>query len=460
MDIPEGIFKSYDIRGIYPDEINEGNIIPITRAVIRLIQKKNPQKENLRLVLGRDMRLSSPVLFEACKKTLLEEGVDVLVPGLVSTPTFYFILVHYQFDGGIQITASHNPKQYNGLKIVINSPSGLVKVGKNTGMDEIKKNSKLKSKNLKVKVGKITTKKNIVEEEVKNASRIAGDPKIGKFKVVADPANSMGALYLEELFKQIPGELVKMNFELDGTFPVHQPDPLQFETLKDLQKKVVLEKADLGLAPDGDGDRIFFIDEKGQIVPPSIITAIIAKELLTKNPKEKMLFDIRYILTPKKIIEEAGGESIVTKVGHAFITEDMQKHKGLFAGESSGHYYFRATGGAESAVTAILIVLAVLTEEQMPFSEIVKKFQKSRESGEINFKVSNASEIIEVLKGEFSDGELNELDGIAVDYPNWRFSVRTSNTEPLLRLNVEEDIVAFKGRHNHLVELIQKHAKV
>ena len=230
-----------------------------------------------------------------------------------------------------------------------------------------------------------------------------------------------------------------MNFELDGTFPAHQPDPLQSETLIDLQKRVIKEKADLGLAPDGDGDRLFFIDEKGNVVPPTIITSIVAKEFLKKYKGEKILIDIRYILTPQRIVKESGGTTQITRVGHAYITEAMNKSGGIFAGESSGHYFFRETGNSESQLPIILTVLKVLTEENKPFSKLVSDYRRSFESGEFNFKVTNAKDLIETLKQKYSDGILDPLDGIAINYPTWRFSVRTSNTEPLLRLNVEAD---------------------
>ena len=463
MVIPENIFKSYDIRGTYPDQLNETNVTVIARSIYTFFQNKLEKLDKIKILISRDMRMSSDPISEAVIGTLYNLGAEVVDAGIISTPTFYYAVSNLGFEAGIQITASHNPKDYNGLKFVLVTPKGLLKIGKSTGMDEIKKVS-LEEKDLPVKTDypkdEIKRLENLVEKEVKNAFTIAGDNEIKSFKIVADPANAMGATYIEELFKNIPGELIKMNFELDGTFPAHLADPLILENLVDLQKRVLEEKADLGLASDGDGDRIMFIDEKGIMVPPAVITAMVAKALLEKNPKSKILFDVRYVLTPKRIVEESGGESLVTKVGHAFITEDMQKHGALFAGESSGHYYFKACGGAESAVSVIIIVLQLLSKSSKKFSELAEEYKRSKESGEINFKVKNAPEIIEVLKEKYSDGELNELDGIAVDYPNWRFSVRTSNTESLLRLNVEEEIREAKDRHLELVDLINKHAVI
>lgn len=456
---PENIFKSYDIRGIYPEEINEEFAVSITRAIYKLISDQLSSTKPLTIAVGRDMRLSSPAIFEAVTKTLVELGAKVIDLGIVSTPTFYFAVFKYGYDGGIQITASHNPKQYNGLKIVRRSPTGLVKIGKNTGMDDIKKLSREGIKIIARGEGSITNKEDVLKEEIQNALKIAGYPEIKKYKLVADAANALGALYIDGLFKTIPGELVKMNFELDGTFPAHQADPLQKETLVELQKKVVAEKADLGLAPDGDGDRLFFIDEKGEIVQPSLITSLIAKELLTDKKGETILFDIRYILTPKKIVEEYGGKYEITKVGHAFITEKMHETGAIFAGESSAHYFFRETGNAESQLPIILIVLKVMTREGKPLSEIIENLKRSHESGETNFRVKNALEIIEALKEKYSDAEISTLDGVAVSYKDWRFSLRSSNTEPLLRLNIEHvGKEELEGKKQELLAEIEKHA--
>lgn len=430
------IFKAYDIRAIYPDQMDEENIASIIHAIYKFFQGKIGKQE-LTIVLAYDMRLSGPQLFSAAKKTLVDIGAHVIDCGQLSTPSFYFATSHYGYDCGIQITASHNPKEYNGLKFVINTPSGLVKIGKSTGMLDVQKMA-LEGVDLPTdKKGTITEKTGILEDEVKNALKLFDHPQIKKFKIVADPANAMGAQYIEALFKKIPADLIKMNFELDGSFPAHQPDPLNFDNLKDLQKRVLEEKADFGLAPDGDGDRLYFVDEKGQVIPATIITALVAREFLKKHPGATILVDIRYILATKKIVEEFGGKTAVTKVGHAFITEKLGELGGIFAGESSGHFYYQANGNAESQLNTILAVLKVLTEEGKTLSEVAKELQRSYESGEFNFKVTNAREILEALKEKYKDGKLDTLDGIAINYPTWRFSVRTSNTEPLLRLNIE-----------------------
>lgn len=436
MTIDPSIFKSYDIRGIYPTQINEENIETIIKAIYKFfydsIQKSKPS-----IVLAYDMRLSGPQLFEKAKKTLIEMGANVIDVGQLSTPSFYFAVFHYKYDCGIQITASHNPKEWNGMKFVKYTPKGLIKIGKPTGMDDVKQMAVDGVNFAPTTQGTIMQKQGILEDEVNTTLELLGNPQVKKLKIVADPGNAMGAQYIGALFEKVPVDLIKMNFELDGNFPVHEPNPLDFETLKDLQKKVVEEKADLGIATDGDGDRIYFIDEKGSIVPATSVTSIVARELLKKYPGDIIYFDIRDILGPQKIVEEFGGKSEIVRVGHAYITQAMNKTGGIFAGESSGHMFFRANGNAESNLPVIMILLKAISEEGKPLSEIVEELRRSHESGEFNFKVSNSKEILDQLKDKYKDGELWELDGVSVSYGNWRFNVRTSNTEPLLRLNVE-----------------------
>jgi phosphomannomutase len=459
MSVPDHIFKGYDIRGIYPSDINEENIVPIVKAIYKFIHEGKPEGEPSTLVVGTDMRTSSPSLTKTAIDTLVKLGAHVIDIGMVSTPTFYFAVSHYGYEAGFQVTASHNPKEWNGIKIVKNRDGGLIKIGKAQGLMEIKEDA-ISGINLPDQPGgEVESKTGILEDEVANVLKIVGNPEIKKFRIVADPGNAMGAQYIEALFRKIPADLIRMNFKFDGTFPAHQPDPLQAETLIDLQKRVVEEMADLGLAPDGDGDRLFFIDEKGEIVPPTIITSIVAKDLLNRFPGETVLVDIRYLLTPKKILEENGGKMSVIKVGHAYITEGLHDTRGIFAGESSAHYFFRETGNAESQMPVILTVLKTMTEENKTLSELVNEFRRSYESGEFNFKVKNAKEILDKAKEKYKDGELEDMDGVAISYPTWRFSMRTSNTEPLLRLNVESlEKFEMEQKRDEMKSFIGEHA--
>ena len=437
IKIPGHIFKGYDIRGIYPVDLNEKNIVPIVKAIYKFLHRGKPENEPLTLVVGTDMRISSPSLTAAAIKTLVDLGENVIDIGMVSTPTFYFAVHHFGYEAGFQVTASHNPKEWNGIKIVKNGKRGLVKIGKPTGLEEIKAMALAGETTPSAKKGSVIKKTGILEDEVDNALRIVGNPQLKKFKIIADPANAMGSQYISALFEKVPVDLIKMNFDLDGNFPAHQPDPLQFDTLRDLQAKVISEKADLGLAPDGDGDRLFFIDEKGQVIPGNMITALVGREMLKDHPGEKILFDIRNVFTPRKIVEEFGGEAGITKVGHAYITESLNETGAIFAGEGSGHYFFRDTGNAESQMPIILTVLKVLTNENKPLSQIIEEARKSFELGEVNFRVSNAPDIIKAVEEKYKDGQLSTLDGITVEFSTWRMNLRTSNTEPLLRLNME-----------------------
>lgn len=460
MTIDPSIFKSYDIRAIYPTQLDEEGIAQITKAIYKFFTEKISDDKQLNILLSYDMRLSGPQLYKATKDMLIQMGAHVIDIGMASTPTFYFAVSHYGYDCGIQVTASHNPPEYNGLKFVINTPKGLLKIGKSTGMEDIKQMSLSDISYTPKFEGSIEEKTGVLEDEVENALKIFNNPQINKYKIVADPANAMGGTYIEALFKKVPADLIKMNFELDGSFPAHQPDPLNFENLKDLQKRVLEEHADFGLAPDGDGDRLYFVDEKGEIVTATMLTALIAREMLKEHPGSTILFDIRYILGSRKIVEELGGKYEITKVGHAFITEALTKTGGIFAGESSGHFYYSATGNAESQVATIIAVLKVITRENKPLSEVLKELQRSYESGEFNYKVTNAKEILDAIRQKYSDGDLNDMDGIAITYPTWRFSTRTSNTEPLLRLNVEAlDQKTMEEKRDELKAFIEENSK-
>ena len=439
MTIKPSIFKAYDIRGIYPEEINETNFSQIIKAIY-VFYKKTLRKDKLKIVVGRDMRLSSPQLHKIAVKTLVDLGNEVIDIGLATTPTVYYAVLKYQTDAGIQVSASHNPSQYNGVKFVYRKGNQLVKVSAITGMEEVKEIALKNNFQFKEKKGKLIIKTDTLTTEINDAIKELKVNSLKKLKIVADPGNAMGSLYIQAICKKFGINLVKMNFELDGSFPSHQPNPLLFHLLEPLQKRVIKEKADLGMAPDGDGDRIFFITEKGEIVPATIITSFLAKEILAEKPGRKILVDVRDTKNVFNTCKKYGGVAILSKVGHALITEQLNRVKAVFAGESSGHYYFEETGGAESSIRVILYLLRKLSMSNLPLSKLLEPFQTAIESGEYNFvldKSITGKQVMEIISKEYSDGKLSQLDGIAVDYPSWRFNIRTSNTEPLLRLNVE-----------------------
>lgn len=441
MNIDSSIFKSYDIRGVYPTQINEDNYPTIIKAVYTFLLEA-VKKDNLTVALGRDMRLSGPALMEVAKKTLVEMGATVVDVGLVSTPTFYFASLHYGYDCGIQISASHNPKEYTGIKFAIRDGNTIRKVAKGSGMERIKELVEKQTFTAPKAGGKIIENKSVLQDEIQDALKLVDPNKIIPFKVVADPANAMGILYLTELFKQLPCELIKMNFELDGSFPVHQPDPLVFDNLKALREKVVTEHADLGIAPDGDGDRIFFISEKGDVIKATSVTNLIAHEILTREKGAGIIADIRDIRNVKKTCDELGGVFHMSIVGHSHITKQLNETKSAFAGESSGHFFFRETGGGESAVRVIVYVLKAMSEQGRPISEIVPQYMTSYEHEEKNFVISppaDPRQILETIEKDYRDGRVYKDDGLSVDYEDWRFNIRQSNTEnePILRVNIE-----------------------
>ncbi len=459
MALNPTIFKAYDIRGVYPTDIDEDGFRAIARGIITFFIK-SLKKESPIVVLGRDMRISSPSFFEIAKEELVKTGAHVLDIGLSPTPTFYYACIKYQADCGIDVTASHNPKEYGGTKFVARNGDKIIKIGKTYGMEEVKQNALTGTFAPYKDGGTVTVIDDAVEQEVADAIAEIDASAIKPFKVACDPANGMGSLYIKKLFEKIPGELVTMNFELDGTFPAHQADPLDFDNLKPLQEKVKEVGADLGLEPDGDGDRIFFIDEKAEVVPATHISSLIAREVLMKHPGQKVVVDIRYTRNVQNIVKKHGGTSFVSKVGHAFITEDVNNQKAYFAGESSGHFYFGKTGGAESSVRVILYVLLAMSETGKPLSEILKELQSSSESGEFNFVLPESVKAVDLtseIEKEHPDAQISKLDGLSIDYPDWRVNIRSSNTEPLLRLNVEADTVALmEQKRDEMIARITK----
>lgn len=440
MQINTSIFKAYDIRGIYPDEVNKDTAFLIGQALATWSGAKE-------IVVGCDMRISSPILVKAVMKGIISTGANVLDVGLVSTPTFYFAVRHLKASAGIQVSASHNPKEYNGFKIVLRDKKGIIKVGIESGLSGIRDlvlqraadNSKKHNLMPKGLVRKI---KGIQEIELDDVfKRVPILKNMPPLTIVVDSANAMGGPMLEAFFARIPSiKLVRMNFELDGNFPAHQADPFQFETLRGLQERMLEEKADLGIAPDGDADRMFFLNKEREGIPASHITALVAREVLRKHKGEKVLYDVRYSWNAKKVIEDCGGIPAMGRVGHAFISEALRRENGIFAGESSGHYFFRDTGYAEGPLLVLLYVLKVLAREQKSLSEVVAPLVSVVESGEVNFRLDNrekAYATMEEIEKKYKDGQISKLDGLAIEFPDWRFSLRASNTEPLLRLNVE-----------------------
>ncbi len=434
MALDPSIFKSYDIRGIYPDQLDDRSAYDIARAYATLLQRENPDKQ-LTIAVCCDMRLSSPALKMKTVEGLTDSGVNVVDFGMLSTPTYYFGVAFFGYDGGIQISASHNPKEYNGCKPV---RARSTPISKETGLLAIK-DIILKQEFIRTDhKGVVSTKEGITQIARQEQAKDIPTEKIKPLKIVADAANAMGALDVEAIFSGLPCELVKLNFTLDGTFPVHQPDPLDEKNLKIVQDAVREHHADLGIAPDGDGDRYFFIDNNGDVVRQEIVRGIMARLALREHPGATVAYDIRPGRITKDMIDEAGGHTLLTPVGHALIKAIMVKENAVFGGESSGHYYYqREYGTFEMPIVFVLKFLVWLSEQNKPLTEAIAPLKKYFHSGEINSTVPDVQEKLAEIQELYKDGRVNLLDGVTVEYPDFWFNVRGSNTEPLIRLNLE-----------------------
>lgn len=450
------IFKAYDIRGVYGSELTEDIAYKTARSLAQLIASEQGGKR-LNLVVGADMRVSSPSLKQAVIQGLLDEGQHVIDVGLVSTPAFYFAVAKYGYDGGLMVSASHNPPQYNGLKMV---RAGGVPVSSDTGIytlrDAVADNANYNEQKMG---GTIETRSDIVANDVTEAIAFAGTQNIKPFKIVADAANAMGATYLRELFKHLPCELIELNFELDGTFPAHEADPFKEENNRTLMEAVLEHKADLGIATDGDGDRIFFVDNEGKMIEPAIVRGLLAQVFLEQFPHATICYDIRPGRITRDMIEQYGGTPLVTKVGHSLIKEQALKAGAVFAGESSGHFFVKLDHGTfEAPCIVTLKLLQFFSRSQQTIADQVRPLRKYCHSGEINSTVADKQAVMTKIKTLYAPSALatSELDGITIEYPDYWFNVRASNTEPLLRLNLEARTSELcTAKTNELLTLIR-----
>lgn len=417
-----GIFKAYDIRGIYGDTLTEDIAYKIGRAYATFLRCRT-------VVVGMDMRPHSQPLFEALARGLTTQGVHVIHLGLCSTPMSYFACGKLTADGSVMITASHNPGQWNGFKMCREQ---AIPISEATGIAEIERivNSNAFAPP-SAQPGRVESY-NIVPEYVAHIRRFADIRR--NLRVVVDFANAMGLFEARALDGLL--EMDRLFDTLDGTFPNHEANPLHHETLQALQQRMGSGKYDFGIAFDGDADRIGFVDERGDIVPMDMITALIAQTIL-KREKGPIFYDLRSSWAVREVIEENGGTPMMSRVGHAFIKEQMRQTHALFAGELSGHYYFRENYYAESASLAALHVANLVSQSDKPLSELVRPLRRYFASGEINSTVADIPAVFRRLRERYRDGRLIELDGLSVEYADWWFNVRPSNTEPLVRLNLE-----------------------
>ncbi len=451
------IYKAYDIRGIYPTELNEDTAYKVGRAFAELLRSEEKNPNDLHVVVAHDMRISGPALVEKAIQGLRDGGLNVVDIGLASTPTFYFAIAKYGYDGGLMVSASHNPKEYNGFKL---TRARAVALSRDTGIATIEEMVAANHFKEAPRQGSYREQQGVLEDQVRHDLAHADIRHIKPLKVVADAANAMGALYLDALFKHLPCELIKMNFELDGTFPAHEADPFKDENIHDLKKRVVAEKADLGIATDGDGDRIFFVDNAGELIEPAILRGIMARVFLRERPGAKIAYDIRPGRITRDMIEESGGTPIVTKVGHSLIKAQAVAEGAYFAGESSGHFFLNMMHGCyEVPMIVALKLMQELSESGKTAAEYVQPLRRYAHSGEINSKVKDVKEVLDAVAAKYADAKLNMLDGVTVEYPEYWFNVRGSNTEPLIRLNLEaRDEKVMTEKRDKVLALIRSYS--
>ena len=423
------VFKAYDVRGIYPDELDEAGAEAIGRAYVEHFEPR-------RIAVGRDMRLSSPAMHEAVMRGAAASGADVLDLGLVGTEMVYFAVGSLGLEGGIMVTASHNPKQYTGMKLV---RRGALPVGGDSGLLDLRDLIEVGNRPVTGPADRGDVRElDIWPDYVDRVLSFVDVAAIKPLKVVIDAANGMAGTMLTPVLEHLPVEVVRCYFEPDGSFPNHEPNPLLPENREFIVRKTLEEGANLGVAFDGDADRCLFVDDAGEFVPGDFVTALFAESVLAKEPGAKIIYDVRASRAVPETIERDGGTALVNRVGHAFIKARMRKDDAAFAGEVSGHYYFRDFSQADSGVIPFLLMLELISQKGRPLAEILAPL-RSRYfiTGELNTPVPDVALKLQELKERYADGRVSHLDGISVDYDDWHFNVRPSNTEPLLRLNLE-----------------------
>ena len=432
MSINPSIFKAYDVRGLYPQEVNEDAARLIGRGFVAYLNAK-------RIAVSRDMRLSSPTMAAAFIEGAREQGANVVDYGMMGTDMLYFAVARDGHDGGVQITASHNPKEYNGIKMVRKEAFPLSgEAGINDIRDMIAANQLPPPAS---KPGSLT-EANVVDDYVKHVMSFIDESIIKPFNVVLDAGNGIAGMVAPLLFKHIPTKkLTTLCFEVDGTFPNHEANPLIEENRRDITERVIAEKADIGIAWDGDADRCFFLDGNGEFVAGDFVTALLAEAFLIKHPGSKIVYDVRASYAVKDTAAKYGSEALMNRVGHAFFKRRMREDNAIFGGEVTGHYYFRDNFYADNGFIPALLILELMSRKGQTLRELLAPLrEKYFISGEINTKVSDISKAqqkIDALSAKYQSGKVYTMDGVSAEFADWHFNVRGSNTEPMLRLNLE-----------------------
>ena len=418
-----GIFKAYDVRGIYPTELDEGISERIGASFARFAGAE-------RVAVGRDMRISSPALAQAFVKGATSQGVAVIDFGEVSTDALYFGSGVLEVPGAM-FTASHNPPRYNGLKLCREKAAPI---SSDSGLEDIRRTAEAIET---VSDPSPAEEMDILSKYADHCRRFVARDRLRPLRVAVDAGNGMAGMTVPMVFEPLPFEVQPLYFELDGSFPNHLANPIEPENLEDLRRAVRENGCDVGLAFDGDADRVFLVDENADLISGSLTTALVAERLLKKNPGEAIIYNLICSWTVPEVIVENGGRPIRTRVGHSFIKGVMAETGAIFGGEHSGHYYFRDNFRADSGMIAALLVLEAMSESDAPLSEMLRPYQRYTASGEINTEVEDQLGKIEELASAYSDGKQDRTDGLTVEYDDWWFNCRPSNTEPLLRLNLE-----------------------
>jgi phosphomannomutase len=445
------IFKAYDIRGTYPDQINEQDARAIGRAFVAYLKPKQ-------IAVGRDMRLSSPALAAAFIDGAIGQGADVVDYGMIPTDFLYFAVGTDKLDGGAQITASHNPKQYNGVKMVREQAFPL---SGDEGISDIRDMiASGRFPDPPARKGSVTTR-NVVNAYVDHVMSFIDPKVIRPFNVVLDAGSGMGGLIAPKLFDRLPCKTTRLCFEIDGRFPNHEANPLIEENRRDITERVIAERADVGIAWDGDADRCFFIDGAGEFISGDFITALLAEAFLLKNPGATIIYDLRASYAIKDIVAHYGGTALMNRVGHAFFKKRMRETNGIFGGEVTGHYYFRDNFYADNGFIPALLILELMSKKGKSLQQLVAPLkEKYFISGEINTKLAHMDLVpakLSEIAARYKDGKQYTLDGISVEYPDWHFNVRPSNTEPLLRLNLEATTDALMAqKRDEVIGLIRR----
>ena len=426
MQVDPSIFRAYDIRGIYPDRLNEAVAYAVGRAFVSFLACAE-------VVVGRDMRLSSPAIKENLLNGLTDQGADVVDIGMVGTDQYYYACATLGLPG-LMVTASHNPPEYCGFKMVRDMPYLL---SGDSGIGDLRRLVETDGWGEPTRQGQVR-EHDFAQGFVHKVLELVDPALLKPLKVVADTGNGMVGPILQQVYDRLPVELIGMYLDPDGSLPNHGLDPMQPENRADLERRVVAEGADIGFAFDGDGDRFFVVDDRGRFVPGDFVTALMGCYMLERDPGGKIVYDVRCSWAVRDLISAAGGTPLIERVGHSFLKPRIFEEGAVYAGELSGHYYFRDFFGADSGVVPSLVMLEMLSRRGVKLSQLLAPLEmKYFLSSEINSRVEDPAAKIEALAARYGDGQIERIDGISISFDNWHFNVRPSNTEPLLRLNLE-----------------------